>query len=81
MKDKLIATFGIFGQILFYLFTLIVATLPLVFLGFSWWVNLILLFIVLVLNFSEILSGLFFMFGRLSLLSASQSQDGLLCFL
>lgn len=51
LKDKLIMTLGVVGIILWYLIEIVVGITPLVFLNFPIWVNLIILFALMSMQF------------------------------
>ena len=60
MKDKLIGALGSVGLILWHLLSLIIAVMPLVMIGASFWLNLLLL---AVIQFIPATSGLFWVWG------------------
>lgn len=60
MKDKLINALGSVGVILWYLLSLLIAVMPLVMIGASFWLNLLLL---AVIQFIPATSGLFWIWG------------------
>ena len=60
MKDKLIGALGSVGLILWYLLSLLIAVMPLVMIGASFWLNLLLL---AVIQFIPATSGLFWVWG------------------
>ena len=60
MKDKLMNALGSVGVILWYLVSLVIAVMPLVMIGASFWLNLILLAVIL---FIPATSGIFWVWG------------------
>lgn len=60
MKDKLLNALGSAGGILWYLLSLLIAVMPLVMIGASFWLNLLLL---AVIQFIPATSGLFWIWG------------------
>ncbi len=54
MKDKLVHILGGFGIALYYIFRLIVCCLPFVMIGWSFWGNLLLMFITNIFPFASI---------------------------
>lgn len=46
LKDKLLGALGVVGLIIWYLISLTLLSLPLVFLGFPFWVDLLILFVI-----------------------------------
>ena len=69
MKDKLIGTLGSAGLILWYLLSLLIAIMPLVMINASFWLNLLLLAVIL---FVPATSGVFWIWGLICTIRGPQ---------